>query len=81
MYVQCICTCLLSSSRLLYCLGPLHATVVHRHGGEHAPQYDGHPDSWFTFRGDTGPTFSTNFYNYTNSQYPTMMWYGTAPPF
>lgn len=25
--------------------------------------------------GDTGPTFVTDLYNYTNSQYPTMMWY------
>jgi spore coat protein A len=49
--------------------------VPHLHGAESAAAYDGHPDSWFTMLGDTGPKYSTQDYIYLNSILPQMLWY------
>jgi len=66
---------------VFFVLGLLYSAVGAQARGEHAPQYDGHPDSLVHFpRGHGARSFHTNFYNYTNSQYPTMMWYATTAP-
>jgi spore coat protein A len=57
----------------------------HLHGGFTAPQYDGHPHSWFTANGDHGsryqsyPGIAVNaneaIYVYSNQQPSAMLWY------
>ncbi|BFI43370.1 protein MpLPR4 [Marchantia polymorpha subsp. ruderalis] len=49
--------------------------TVHLHGGETESKYDGHPESWFTAAGDTGPTFITRDHIYRNQQPETLLWY------
>ncbi|XP_024533136.1 uncharacterized protein LOC112347080 [Selaginella moellendorffii] len=49
--------------------------VVHLHGGETAPPYDGHPDAWITNGGERGPNFTTNVFRYDNAQPSTLLWY------
>ncbi|KAJ7558934.1 hypothetical protein O6H91_04G062000 [Diphasiastrum complanatum] len=49
--------------------------VTHLHGAEVESASDGHPDTWFTEKGETGPKFVTQNYTYANSQPPTMLWY------
>lgn len=51
-------------------------TVPHLHGGFTLPQYDGHPEAWFT-PGLTqkGPHYITNIYTYYNDQPATTLWY------
>lgn len=49
--------------------------VTHLHGGETPSIYDGHPDTWFTYNGKTGPSFHTSTYTYPNKQEPTTLWY------
>jgi len=58
----------------------------HLHGGEVQSFSDGGPNSWFTYNGLVGPTYSTNSafsigpansatYYYPNAQNPTTLWY------
>ncbi|GJP39289.1 hypothetical protein CLOM_g23677 [Closterium sp. NIES-68] len=42
-------------------------TVPHRHGGETASAYDGHPLAWVTQFGEHGPTFSSSSSHSHNS--------------
>lgn len=49
--------------------------VTHLHGGENPSAFDGHPDTWFTANGITGPKFVTRHYTYPNKQQPTTLWY------
>ncbi len=70
---------------MLMTLPPTRA-VAHLHGGFTAPQFDGHPDSWFTnnsvarARGsayDSLPGAAANeaIFRYTNAQPAAMLWY------
>jgi len=55
--------------------GPV-PVVVHLHGGETAPQFDGGPDAWFTpNKAIKGRTYVTNTYTYPNNQQATTLWY------
>lgn len=54
--------------------GPLPLTV-HLHGAEDPSAFDGHPDSWFTADGRTGPGFVTRHYIYPNNQEATTLFY------
>ncbi|CAI5989591.1 unnamed protein product [Closterium sp. NIES-65] len=49
--------------------------VVHRHGGEQASDFDGHPDAWFTQFGEVGPTFKSRLYRYGNQQSASLIWF------
>lgn len=57
--------------------------TVHLHGGFTPPQFDGHPESWYTPDGMHGPRYTTMgepgkneaIYFYTNEQHATMLWY------
>ncbi|GJP48650.1 hypothetical protein CLOM_g7937 [Closterium sp. NIES-68] len=49
--------------------------VTHRHGGEQLSCSDGHPEAWFTRRGEVGRAFSSRRYSYPNHQLPTTLWY------
>lgn len=49
--------------------------VTHLHGGECDSDSDGYPDSWYTARGEYGPTHKTKNYTYANNQAPAMLWY------
>ncbi|KAK7280348.1 hypothetical protein RJT34_25411 [Clitoria ternatea] len=51
-------------------------TVVHLHGGIHAPESDGNANAWFTsgFR-KKGPTWTQKTYHYPNNQQPGNLWY------
>ncbi|CAI5950675.1 unnamed protein product [Closterium sp. NIES-64] len=49
--------------------------VPHRHGGEQQSDGDGHPLAWFTQFGETGPTFKSRLYTYSNKQNPAAIWY------
>ncbi|XP_015942044.1 multicopper oxidase LPR1 [Arachis duranensis] len=51
-------------------------TVVHLHGGIHAPESDGNAYAWFTsgFR-HKGPTWTNKTYYYPNNQQPGNLWY------
>jgi FtsP/CotA-like multicopper oxidase with cupredoxin domain len=60
--------------------------VPHLHGAEVQSISDGGPNSWFTYNGLVGPTYSTNSafstspannatYYYPNAQNPTTLWY------
>ena len=49
--------------------------VTHLHGGEVQSASDGHPDSWFTQSGLTGPAYVTDTYTYPNAQPATTLWY------
>jgi FtsP/CotA-like multicopper oxidase with cupredoxin domain len=49
--------------------------VIHLHGGETPPKYDGNPDAWFTANGIKGPAFVTNTYTYLNTQPAATLWY------
>ncbi|KAK4752566.1 hypothetical protein SAY87_021372 [Trapa incisa] len=51
-------------------------TVVHLHGGIHAPHSDGHPAAWFTANfSETGSTWSQQTYNYPNVHHAGNLWY------
>ncbi|KAK7269862.1 hypothetical protein RIF29_22640 [Crotalaria pallida] len=51
-------------------------TVVHLHGGIHAPESDGNANSWFTARfKEKGPTWTNKKYHYPNNQQPGNLWY------
>ncbi|KAL8161279.1 hypothetical protein V2J09_012768 [Rumex salicifolius] len=51
-------------------------TVVHLHGGIHAPESDGHGLAWFTagFK-EKGPGWQNLTYHYPNMQQPGNLWY------
>ncbi|KAG6546194.1 hypothetical protein Mapa_012231 [Marchantia paleacea] len=49
--------------------------VTHLHGAEAPSDSDGHPDGWFTARGETGKKFVTQNYTYPNSQPAALLWY------
>lgn len=49
--------------------------VPHRHGGESASDFDGHPQAWFTQFGEYGPTFKSRLYRYNNQQNAAMLWF------
>lgn len=49
--------------------------VTHVHGGENAPQSDGFPEAWFTYRGDDGAEGADDLYTYHNRQEPATLWY------
>jgi FtsP/CotA-like multicopper oxidase with cupredoxin domain len=50
--------------------------VTHLHGGEVHSVFDGHPDTWFTFKEKIkGPEFVASLYQYPNTQPPTTLWY------
>lgn len=55
---------------------PAVRTVVHLHGANVPPEFDGHPEAWFTpgVR-EVGPTFATDLYAYPNRQPATALWY------
>ncbi|KAF7808776.1 multicopper oxidase LPR2-like [Senna tora] len=51
-------------------------TVVHLHGGIHAPQSDGNSNAWFTSGfNQTGPLWTQKTYHYPNNQHPGNLWY------
>ena len=51
-------------------------TVVHLHGANVPPEFDGHPEAWFTpGRTEAGPTFVTDLYAYPNRQRAAALWY------
>ncbi|XP_054808371.1 multicopper oxidase LPR2-like [Prosopis cineraria] len=51
-------------------------TVVHLHGGIHAPHSDGNANAWFTNGfNETGPTWTRKSYHYPNYQHPGNLWY------
>jgi spore coat protein A len=58
-------------------------TTPHLHGGFTAPQFDGHPHSWFNASGDRGshydslPGAAANeaIYQYSNEQFAAPLWY------
>ncbi len=54
-------------------------TVTHLHGGFSLPQFDGHPEAWFTPRGSPGrphgPHYISNVYTYGNDQRAATLWY------
>ncbi|MBC6463762.1 multicopper oxidase family protein, partial [Actinomadura sp. HBU206391] len=58
-------------------------TVPHLHGGFTPPQFDGHPEAWFTPKGRHGHRYTTLdgaapnevIYVYPNEQRATMLWY------
>lgn len=55
---------------------PKVRNVVHLHGGFSLPQFDGHPDAWYTpgmAQRDTH--FVSNEYTYGNDQQATALWY------
>lgn len=54
--------------------------VMHVHGMCVPPIYDGHPKAWYTATGIKGPTYSTNYYKYTNEQSGAMLWYYEQSP-
>jgi len=57
--------------------------VVHLHGSEVPPAFDGGPDAWFTSTGRRGPNFGSliptrsnqALYRYPNSQEGTTLWF------
>ena len=66
-------------------LGPI-AAVTHLHGAEDPSAYDGGPDAWWVpgaegtravakGKGQRGPSFVTNVYQYPNTQEPTTLWF------
>ncbi len=62
-------------------LGPVPVTV-HLHGSETPSAYDGHPDTWWTpvpeggtDPAQTGPSYVSNHYTYTNTMQPTALWF------
>ena len=62
--------------------GPV-PTVVHLHGSEVPPAFDGGPDAWFTVDGRHGSNYGTLFpvdpnkaaYRYPNAQEGTTLWF------
>lgn len=51
-------------------------TVVHLHGGIHAPESDGNANSWFTAKfKERGPAWTQKTYRYSNNQHPGNLWY------
>lgn len=55
---------------------PKVRNVVHLHGGFSLPQFDGHPDAWYTpGMTQTGTHFVSNAYTYGNDQQATALWY------
>jgi len=55
---------------------PAVRNVVHLHGANVPPEFDGHPEAWFTpNRTEVGPTFVTDLYAYPNLQPSAMLWY------
>lgn len=51
-------------------------TVVHVHGANVDWHSDGHPEAWYTRDNIiTGPTFTSDVYEYTNHQAGATMWY------
>jgi spore coat protein A len=51
-------------------------TVVHLHGGKTLPEYDGHPEAWFTPGfAQKGPFPTDEVYIYGNDQPAAMLWY------
>ncbi|KAG4984455.1 hypothetical protein JHK82_029294 [Glycine max] len=51
-------------------------TVVHLHGGIHAPESDGNANAWFTSKfNQRGPTWTKKTYHYPNNQQPGNLWY------
>ncbi len=67
----------------IYGVMPGGRATPHLHGGNVAPQFDGHPHSWFTKRGEHGTHYGTlgtppgneAIYYYSNDQQATMLWY------
>lgn len=55
---------------------PQVRTVVHLHGGNVPPEFDGHPEAWFApGLAEAGPSFTTNVFEYPNRQPSTTLWY------
>ncbi len=62
--------------------GPIPA-VVHLHGGEVPPEYDGGPEQWFTVDGKRGAAYrslapaaaNAAVYQYPNTQEATTLWF------
>ncbi len=55
--------------------GPVPA-VVHLHGGEVPPHFDGGPEAWFTPGfAQVGSAYVTNVYNYLNTQEAATLWF------
>jgi len=58
-------------------------TTPHLHGGFTAPQFDGHPHSWFNKDGDRGSHYfslpgadlNEAIYQYSNDQFAAPLWY------
>ena len=49
--------------------------MVHVHGAKDQSTSDGYPDAWYTARGEHGPLYKTNIYNYPNTQPASTNWY------
>jgi spore coat protein A len=55
--------------------GPI-PTVPHLHGGPTLPQFDGHPEAWWTpDLAQRGPHFVSDVYHYNNNVQAATLWY------
>ncbi|HEY3367323.1 MAG TPA: multicopper oxidase [Symbiobacteriaceae bacterium] len=55
---------------------PAVRNAVHLHGANTPPEFDGHPDAWYTpGLTEIGSEFRTDFYAYPNRQPATALWY------
>ena len=53
----------------------LQLAVVHLHGSQPEPSSNGHPDAWYTQKGERGRAYVKEVYTYLNFEEPSMMWY------
>jgi FtsP/CotA-like multicopper oxidase with cupredoxin domain len=49
--------------------------VLHLHGSNMPPEYNGPSGAWQTYNGMTGPAFKTSCYTYANNQNASALWY------
>ncbi|MGA3049360.1 MAG: multicopper oxidase [Terracidiphilus sp.] len=49
--------------------------VVHLHGGQTLPEYDGYPDAWNTPDGKEGAFYKSGPYHFPNAQPACTLWY------
>ena len=49
--------------------------IPHLHGGEQQSIFDGHPEAWWTAKGQKGSKYVTDTFHYPNTQEPTTLWY------
>lgn len=80
--LRCVFQATMSMDCMKQYAGPV-PTVVHLHGGEVPPAFDGGPDAWFTVTGERGSNYGSLFpvrpneavYRYPNGQEATSLWF------